>query len=377
MQLQIWVGNNLVKSSSFLVDKIIIKDISNYEIAENNLNNLENRDPADQNLTISDKEGAFKVELKKGNSTNYKIIETKPIPVKENRVYNYTTSVEAENVNSLYAVASFRNSTDVIENSSGYGSNASNGNVLSLSPGSEIYTDLDILKASNYTIALRVKTCETCTFLRMSIENASDHIISSSIISLKDHSKNKSSSQLYWVYSNSTYLNSGNYEIKFYSDSQTDLDSVIIYSINPTQGILDSRTNIVVSKKYNETIQDLFGTNDVHPPAQISEYKKIDPTKYLIKISNATRPFMLAFAESYDPLWTVHSENNNDNFRATNVPLYSMINGFYVNKKGDYTLAIEYEPQKWLIEGVLVSIATLIAATGYSILQRQNKKWSI
>ena len=64
MQLQIWVRSNPVKSSSFLIDKIIIKDISNYDVAKNDLNNL-NRIPADQNLTIANKEDVLKVEIKK------------------------------------------------------------------------------------------------------------------------------------------------------------------------------------------------------------------------------------------------------------------------------------------------------------------------
>jgi len=59
MQLQVWVGSNPVKSSSFLIDKIIIKDISNYDVAKNDLNNSENSNPADQNLTIANKEGVF------------------------------------------------------------------------------------------------------------------------------------------------------------------------------------------------------------------------------------------------------------------------------------------------------------------------------
>jgi len=45
MQLQVWVGSNPVKSSSFLIDKIIIKDIGNYDVAKNDLNNFENSNP--------------------------------------------------------------------------------------------------------------------------------------------------------------------------------------------------------------------------------------------------------------------------------------------------------------------------------------------
>jgi hypothetical protein len=80
-------------------------------------------------------------------------------------------TVKAENLNSLYGIASFKSSDDVVENSTRYGNNASNGRILSLSSGSEINTGLDIIKPSNYTIAIRAKTCETCTFLNVSIED--------------------------------------------------------------------------------------------------------------------------------------------------------------------------------------------------------------
>jgi hypothetical protein len=57
MQLQVWVTSNPVKSSSFLIDKIIIKDSGNYDVPKNGLNNLDKTNLADQNLTIPNKEG--------------------------------------------------------------------------------------------------------------------------------------------------------------------------------------------------------------------------------------------------------------------------------------------------------------------------------
>jgi len=377
MQLQLWVRSNPIIASSFLIDNIMIRDITNYAPAKIKPNDFQNLNTTGQNLTIRDKDGFLRVELKKGNSTSNEIIQTKPIPVKENHIYNYTMTVEGENMNSFNGLASFRKSDDVVENSTKYGANASNGNVLSLSPGSEIYTNLDILKPSNYTVALRAMTCETCTFLRTSIVSAEDDNISTNTsIKTSNISLKGKGSELNWVYSNNTYLDRGKYEIRIYSDSQTDLDSVIIYSLNSNaRGIPDSGTSTIIDKKYNETIEDLFNTNDVPPLAQVSEYKKVNPTKHLIKISNATKPYLLSFAESYDPLWIAHIENNNS--KVTNVPLYSMINGFYINKTGDYNLTIEYHPQKWFIEGVIVSIASLIIIIGYSVVQRQNKKYSI
>ena len=105
------------------------------------------------------------------------------------------------------------------------------------------------------------------------------------------------------------------------------------------------------------------------PPAQISEYKKINPTKHILKINNATRPYILAFAESYDPLWIAYVDTSNgsnkpdsignSNFKTNNIPLYGLTNSFYVNKTGDYTLVIEYPPQIWFIQGLTISTLSL------------------
>jgi hypothetical protein len=83
---------------------------------------------------------------------------------------------------------------------------------------------------------------------------------------------------------------------------------------------------------------------------------------------------MISFAESYNQLWSAHvdtshydgnQDNNNSSFRTNSVPLYGVINGFYVNKTGDYTLVIEYEPQIWFIQGLTIgtfSIAGILIA---------------
>ena len=103
------------------------------------------------------------------NSTHY-MLTTKAFPVTENHVYNYSATIKGGKVPIRSVIADFRSSKDVIENSTRYGNNASDGRVLSMNPGSEIETTLEILRPSNYTIGLRAKTCEGCTFLRIELE---------------------------------------------------------------------------------------------------------------------------------------------------------------------------------------------------------------
>jgi len=322
---------------------------------------------SDGNLMIVSKSGSEdKTQKGKTNSTN-QMMATKPFQVEGDHIYNYDVTAEEKNSSSYSAVASFRTSSDVSVNSTRYGSNASNGHVLSLSPASEISTRLNIIKAANYTIALRASTCPSCTFLKVSIEGANNdshgvkNRIQDIIIPLKNNN-----SELKWLNSNNSYpLKTGTYELKVYSRSQADLDSVAIYPIDDIN-FSDYSNN----KNYNQPSESLFalGKNSSQP-AQISDYKKINPTKHIIKINNATTPYILAFAESYDPRWHLYVDTGNgsnkpdnhedDNFNSDNIPLYSLTNGFYVNKTGDYTLIIEYQPQKWFVHGATISLLSI------------------
>ena len=140
----------------------------------------------------------------------------------------------------------------------------------------------------------------------------------------------------------------------------SDLDVVWLYS----------------NDKENETLEDIFKADET--PAKLLEYTKIDPTKYIAKV-NATKPFMLSFAESYDPLWVARTNGQ----KTSSIPLYSVINGFWIEETGIIDITIEYEPQRWFYMGSTISFTTLIACAIYlthdwtknkAILKRV-KKW--
>jgi hypothetical protein len=131
-------------------------------------------------------------------------------------------------------------------------------------------------------------------------------------------------------------------EVQVTGYQPSDLDVVWIYSTN----------------KPNETLEDIFNTDE--SPAKLLEYTKIDPTKYTAKI-NATKPFMLSFAESYDPLWVARVNGH----KTRSIPLYSVINGFWIEETGPLDITIEYEPQRWFYMGSAISVTTLTACAIY------------
>ncbi|PIU01581.1 hypothetical protein COT68_02460 [bacterium (Candidatus Torokbacteria) CG09_land_8_20_14_0_10_42_11] len=106
----------------------------------------------------------------------------------------------------------------------------------------------------------------------------------------------------------------------------------------------------------------------------IISYEKINPTQYKISFSAVEKPFVFAFAESYDPMWKLKEKKeegyfqkrfgslfskNNDLF--PHFPLYTVINGFYIDPQKLETneLILEYEPQNWFEAGLWISADSL------------------
>jgi len=131
-------------------------------------------------------------------------------------------------------------------------------------------------------------------------------------------------------------------DVKVTGYTPTDLDVVWMYSTDMP----------------GETLQDIFTTDQA--PAELIEYKKIDPTLYKATI-NASKPFMLSFAESYDPLWVARVNGD----KINSIPLYSVINGFWIQETGLIHVTIEYTPQRWFYIGSAISLTTLAASLAY------------
>jgi hypothetical protein len=372
INLQLWVSPNPKVNSSYLLDNVKLEEIIPTTVSFKGSANLEDpnllrrtvipKDNKDNTVTnyAYDKDNDFM--LGKGNSTFSNIVQTKPFPVKQDQIYNYSMTLQTKNMSSIYGIVSFKSSRDVIQNSNLYSDNASNGHVLSLGPSSEIRTNVDIVKASNYTVAVRSKTCETCTYLRVSMERLGEDSNFSKSIQTSNITLKSNTSGLKWLSSNNTFpLEQGTYEIGIYSDSSTDLDAVLVYQIDDEKS--SSNAN---NKNDSESLSNPFSKDK--PPAIIAEYKKINPTKYEVEIRNATRPHMISFAESYDPQWIARTisddnenSNENNNFKTNSIPLYSIINGFYINKTGSFKLIIEYQPQEWFLHGGALSLGVLLA----------------
>lgn len=146
-----------------------------------------------------------------------------------------------------------------------------------------------------------------------------------------------------WYEGNPIYLKVGEHKLKLSFPSLTgkiNLDQIVVYSLKHEKEKID--------------ISDLFKSPST--PLPCLEYEKLNPCEYIVHVKNSTGPFMLVFSESYHPLWRAFIEGK----EIDPIPIYSMINGFYINKTGDFSIKIYFKGQTYAEYGLKISGATLI-----------------
>jgi len=111
----------------------------------------------------------------------------------------------------------------------------------------------------------------------------------------------------------------------------------------------------LISKEY---MKDIFLPNKIK--AKILNYVEIDTTKRIVTV-NATTPFILALAEAYDPLWVARINGE----EVKSIPLYSVINGFPINKTGVFNIVLVYKPQEFFYYGLTITIISVILTLSY------------
>jgi hypothetical protein len=113
------------------------------------------------------------------------------------------------------------------------------------------------------------------------------------------------------------------------------------------------------------TVEDLFRAEE--KPAEAVGYERVDPTLWRARVS-ARRPFMLVFAEAYDPLWEARVYKDGRLVEVVrSIPVYGVINGFWINETGNLTVVIRYAPQDRFEQGLKISAATLVLCVFYLI----------
>lgn len=116
-------------------------------------------------------------------------------------------------------------------------------------------------------------------------------------------------------------------------------------------------------------------SNPLGASPQIS-FTKINPTKFIVRISNAEQPYFLVFGESYSPQWKISVKETGEKNRTVSFHDHLVVNnyanGWFIDKTGSYDVIVEYYPQKIFYFGLLLSGASII--TFFAILLRSRFK---
>jgi len=134
-----------------------------------------------------------------------------------------------------------------------------------------------------------------------------------------------------------------------------------------TTGATIQVKNIKVISIY---VPEVFVSKNVVPSIATKfpkmSFSRLNPTMYKVSIENSTSPFVLAFGESYNKGWRAYiAENFFQTLFLKPIPetqhytLNGYSNGWLIDKKGSYSIVVEYFPQKIFYAGLIVSGTSL------------------
>jgi len=204
-----------------------------------------------------------------------------------------------------------------------FGLSAINGRALVLRNNGVAWTQVEPSKAGNYTLAISSPFPQSGS-ITVQIANYT--------FPLEFHLGSR------FEYTPSFHLDEKSYILSISASTRSSFDGVFLYQ---------SRQNGV-------TLDQLFR---VDKPNQILSYRRIDPTEFIATV-NGRGPFMLTFAESYDPAWVAQINGHS----VSSVLMYQGINGFPINATGPLTIRIEYSLQQAFNYGIGITVLLLIMA---------------
>lgn len=133
----------------------------------------------------------------------------------------------------------------------------------------------------------------------------------------------------------SIYLGEGEHPLRISSTNSTAIDAVWVYE---------------------------SGLFDEGAPASIEGYERLGQTGWHVRL-NATRPFLLGFAETYAPGWVARL--GNETIRP--VKLYGTMNGYWIDRTGVIDIELRYAPQDLFDIGLVLSALTFAGCLGLMI----------
>ncbi len=203
----------------------------------------------------------------------------------------------------------------------------------SLTVGGNLSVPFNAAKQSLYTVNL--ESNQQLSELNVTVDNRELKAVSSSAFAEGEN----------WYSTGPIDLSQSSLNITLSNGSSRAIEKIIIYSSNSTNNS-------------TESLQKILGGGA--EPFVIS-YEKTDPVSFSVVV-NITKPFILAYQESYDEFWK-------SNASASRIIVNSVNNGYLIDgnlsgaNEKTFGINLTYTPEKYFQLGVKISVAAFILAT--------------
>lgn len=301
-----------------LLDNARIENMIPQTIYHGDLRTLKNLTPMYQDIKLQQSDAL--VSIKPGEQGAMATASISPIAVTPNMILKYSMLVDADHVDEFSVRSIFSNNR--VDSPVYY--NDTLGNISTIRSGQSLMTSVNILKESDYTIAVSVRPHSDHSSLETRIGEQSLSYL------LNDNDR-----EFRWIYQ-TIHLPKGITGLSFMTQDDLDIGRVVMFS--------DSREG--------EKLPDLYATEE--KPGNIRDFKKLSDTDYSLMIESSS-PIMLKFDKIYSGLWAIHYGDK----RAYSIPLYPSMSGFIVDAQGNIGASVEYLPQHGLFLGMMITIATI------------------
>ena len=189
------------------------------------------------------------------------------------------------------------------------------------------------------------------------------------------------------AYGNNGFLNWTDTQFTFgrFPNAEYFTINYVLYTNQTSQGTLMLSNVNVTGQIYplNTTgIDILFNSALQNQTAAILKTQNLNPTKIVVTV-NASQPFILATTQAFDGSWVAYV----DGAQAKPTSLYLGLQGFAIEKTGQFQVTLEYKPQLWFYYASAISTsAVALSCLIYlyisrdevkSIFKNLHRKWGV
>jgi len=207
----------------------------------------------------------------------------------------------------------------------------------------EISTSILLPKNGRYMISTRFLSGPV-GIIKVNVNNVASFLIDS-------HSEEWRFS---WSSFGPLYLSASLQKVVISATNPVQIDNVLLYSLSDNEGAMPPGR--------------IFQTEN----SIMLNYEEIKPYEYVVHVRAKHPPFLI-LSESYHPLWRAYINGK----EIPSIVTYSFVNGFFINKTGEFDVVIRFTGQKYVIIGGAISLSTLMSIAVYLLFTNKKVKWKV